>query len=54
MLGGIWHDINVKMVLVLLTNIKSLEKNKIQSQTSMLIEISKNDKLTQYLACLLV
>jgi hypothetical protein len=54
MSGGIWHDIDVKIVLVLLTNIKSLKKNKIQSQTSMLIEISKNDKSTQYLACLLV
>jgi hypothetical protein len=30
------------------------EKGRFQSQTSILIEVSKNDKLTQWLACLLV
>jgi len=30
------------------------EKGGFQSQTSILIEVSKNDKLTQWLACLLV
>jgi hypothetical protein len=30
------------------------EKGRFQSQISILIEVSKNDKLTQWLACLLV
>jgi hypothetical protein len=51
MLGGIWHDINVKMVLVLLTNIKSLEKKQNPKPN---INVNWNDKLTQYLACLIV
>jgi hypothetical protein len=38
----------------MLTNIQMFEKGRFQSQTSILIEVSKNDKLTQWLACLLV